>query len=87
MKSKIRLLLLLPLMLLAGCNHNMIGTYNFDHIHVQVNAGEPIYHFEVRSWTDSEDSGIEVKLKDGTNMFVNGGYVLYKSDKCPLCNK
>ncbi len=65
----------------------LIGDYSFNHIHIQLNANEPVYHFEIKSWTESSDDGIEIKLKDGTSIFVNGGYILYDSSKCPLCEK
>lgn len=74
-------------LLTTGCNMRLVGDYSFNHIHIQMNPGEPVYHFEIKSWTDSEDDGCEVKLKDGTSMFVYGSYLLYDSDKCPLCNK
>lgn len=89
MKKHLLLLLLFPLLLLTSCNTRVLGDYS--HIHIQVNAGEPIYHYEIKSWKSwiigSSAGGIEVQLKDGTSMFINGGYILYNSEKCPICNK
>lgn len=86
-KLKLFLLAVLTTLSLTSCNMNLIGAYSFNQIHVQLNANEPAYHFEISSWTDSNDNGIEVKIKDGCSMFINGGYVLYKADKCPLCGE
>lgn len=86
--KKVKLLLTLPAVaMLSSCNMRLLGDYSFNHIHIQVNAGEPIYHYEIKSWTNSDDDGIEIQLKDGTSMFVNGGYILYDSEKCPICEK
>lgn len=85
--KKVKLLLILPVVaMLSSCNMRPLGDYSFNHVHIQMNANEPIYHFEIKSWTNSSDDGCEVQLKDGTSMFLYGSYILYDSDKCPICN-
>ena len=78
--KKLKFLLLLPLLMLSGCNKQLFDT-NFKFTKVHVFATNKCY--EITSWTDYEDGDqIQVKIKDfgtserPTNLsLANGGVV------------
>ena len=81
--KKLKFLLLLPLLMLSGCNKQLFDTnFKFTKVHVfQTNKC-----YEITSWTDYEDGDqIQVKIKDfGTCLFHSNQIVLIES-KCPFC--
>lgn len=81
--KKLKFLLLLPLLMLSGCNKQLFDT-NFKFTKVHVFATNKCY--EITSWTDYDDSEqIQVKIKDyGTCLFYSNQIVLIES-KCPFC--
>jgi len=85
-KKRARALLLLPLLMLSGCNQEIgFGNYSFRGIHLY-DAPNGVYDYEIASWHD-DDEGCEAKLKDGNSIFVSEGkYMLYE-DYCPICKK
>ena len=80
------LLVLLSILILAGCGNMSvgIGNYNFQKVHID----SP--HFsdciEIKSWYETE-RGLEVKTEEYGNIFLSEGTYYMIEDNCPFCDK
>ena len=89
MKRIISLVLtvVIVLLTLVGCGNMSVGpgNYNYQIVHVFDTAGN--YHdYHIEKWYNDE-SGIEVTLTDGNNLFLSEGTYILAKDYCPLCDK
>lgn len=89
MKKLLVSLLALASLSLAGCdgqtNQVAVG-HSYAHVHLQIE--DKCVHDDVISYAfDWDGTMVEVNTKTYGWVMVNGGYLLYNSDKCPLCNK
>ena len=82
--KKIKLLFLLPLLLLTGCNRQLIDlNLKFKRVHIF----DTCECYEISSWNDYEDSDqIQVKLKTGETILLSAGvrFALVDKDVCPF---
>lgn len=82
--KKLKLLILLPLVLLTGCNKQIIDlNLKFKRVHI-FDTGEC---YEITKWNDYEDSDqIQVKLKTGETILLSAGvrFGLVDKDVCPF---
>ena len=87
MKKFIILIMMLTLTLLplTGCSNMSlgIGNYNFRKVHISTPGGfDKCY--ELDNWYDNE-RGCEVKLKNGSSLFLSEGTYILVEDYCPIC--
>jgi hypothetical protein len=60
-----KILLVLAVLLLTGCNYDMIDTtWNYDKVYCYYGNKEVVY--EIKSWTDYDGEQIQIKTKDGS---------------------
>ena len=88
MKKFVVLIMMLILTLfsfgLGGCNKSCSpGNYNFTKVHISTPGGIDKC-FELSSWHDNE-RGCEVKLKNGSSLFLSEGTYILVEDYCPIC--
>ena len=83
--KKLKLLLLFPLILLAGCNKQVFDiTLKFEKVHV-FETGQC---YEITSWTDYEDGDqIQVNIKDYGQCLFHSSQIVLIQNKCPFCGK
>ena len=90
MKKLLSILVTLVSMSLVGCsktNYDMSESYHsYKHIHLE--SGDKYIHDDVISYSyDYDGTIVEVNTKTYGWVLMSTGYMLYNSDKCPLCNK
>ena len=69
----------------AGCNEAMgFGTFNFDRAHISVGGVDACV--EVESWHDNE-IGCELRLVNGTSIYLSEGTYILIDGECPICKK
>ena len=85
MKTKFIALMCIIITMLAGCNKAYgFGSYSFKKVHIEMNGYSCC--FDVKSWHDTEGTGIEVNVKDYGAMFLSEGTYILVEDECPICN-
>ena len=89
MKKLLLTLLTISALSLAGCNETnqtANGQQSYKHVHLQME--DKCMHDDVVSYAfDWDGTMVEINTKTYGWVMVNGGYMLYNSDRCPLCNK
>lgn len=97
MKTKIKRILSIALVLFMsvlpltimfnmGCNQSMgLGNFTFNKIHILTYSDQG-FCVEIEKWHDNE-TGIEVKMKEGGSLYLSEGAYILVSDKCPICGK
>lgn len=89
MKKLLFALLTIASLALAGCNdtnQTQNGKQSYKHVHLQLE--DKCIHDDVTSYAfDWDGTMVEINTKTYGWVMVNGGYMLYNSDRCPLCNK
>ena len=88
--KKIRLLALIPLLLLTGCNDTKTscsGGKCTSDLHVHLQIGDVINHLDIKDYHANACSVVTLDLLDGTSITTGpNDIVIYRTDKCPLCN-
>ena len=79
------LILLIAIVSLTSCGNMSLGlgNYSYNKVHVFDTCGN-YCDLEIDKWYDNE-TGIEVLLKDGNNLFLSEGTYILLKDECPLC--
>lgn len=81
-------LLLLTTLALISCDNGI--TKKYTKIHIQMEGGVPI-HCQVLDYgclTNSQNPTYEIKTKEyGWVVVCSKNFMLYKVDKCPICNR
>lgn len=82
-------LLLLAALALVSCDDG-ITTRKYTKVHIQMEGGVPI-HCEVLDMgtlTVSHNPTYEIKTQEyGWIVVHSNNFMLYKTDKCPICNR
>ena len=82
-------LLVTAALALAGCtsgNYKSSGSGSYAHCHIQI--ADKIVHDDVIAYNYKyEGTAVEINTKNYGWIFMNNGFMLYNSDRCPLCNK
>lgn len=87
-KLKLLLATLMSATCLTACgNHHFgLGSFEFHYVHVQMYGMEPT-HLKVKEW-QSDNGGIELHTEShGTILLGDGTYMMYDTEKCPLCGE
>ena len=81
----IMLIFVMTLALTACGNQNLLWG-NFTYKHVHISDAIDGYCFNIEQWNE-DDTGIELKLEDGSTIFLSEGtYMMFSdSDACPYC--
>lgn len=88
-KKLLASLLAITCLCLTGCddgNQTTHGSGKYTHVHVQLS--DKVFHDDVVAYNYKyEGTAVEINTKTYGWIFLNNGFMLYNSDKCPLCNK
>lgn len=89
MKKLLLSLLTIVSLGLTGCSqNNQVGNGNQSYTHIHVQIGDKVMHDEVISYAyDWDGTVVEANTKTYGWIMLSNGFLLYNSDKCPLCNK
>ena len=70
---------------LSGCGNMSfsLGNYNFRKVHISTPGGFDKC-CELDNWYDNE-RGCEVKLKNGSSIYLSEGTYILVEDYCPIC--
>lgn len=89
MKKLFRLLFIILILFLSGCkdgNYSRSGSGTYNHVHIQLS--DKAIHDDIETYNYKyEGTAVEIKTKTYGWIFMNNGFMLYNSDRCPLCNK
>lgn len=77
---------------LTGCKLNSNRVDNnyyrgFKHVHIQLGDDKVIHDDVVEYSYNSEGGTVQLNTKNSGWVMLSGGYLLYNTDRCPLCNK
>lgn len=77
--------LILTVFTLSGCGNMSVGlgNYNFRKVHISTPGGFDKC-CELDNWHDNE-RGCEVKLKNGSSIYLSEGTYILVEDYCPIC--
>ena len=85
MKKIIAILMVLGLVVsLCSCNMGL-GLGNFSYRKAHIDTHNYSGCVEIEKWYDNE-TGIEVKTKEGGSVFLSEGTYILVSGKCPICD-
>lgn len=79
--------ILIVIATLTACGNMSLGpgNFKFNVVHVCDHSGN-CSDYEIEKWYDN-DTGIEVKLKNGNKLFLSEGTYILASDHCPICGE
>lgn len=84
MKLKKSLISLLSLVILSGCNYQLVDlTYNYNKVHIY-NANRC---FEIKKWTDYEGEQLQVQLNDDSMILLSSMDCMLIKGVCPICKE
>lgn len=71
---------------LSACGNMSVGpgNYQFNKCHI-FNYGSEGTCVEIERWYDNEN-GIEVKIKNGSALYLSEGSYMLVESNCPFCN-
>lgn len=76
---------------LTGCDETNIlssGSGQYKYIHIQFVSGTNPVHDEIKHYTYcGSGTFVQVETKTYGWIALNDGFMLYNSDRCPICNK
>lgn len=76
-----KLLVILSLFVLVGCNRQLIDL-NYRFTYAKVVIGNDVQVYEIRSWKDFPDGDqIQITLKDGNTLLTHSSNVILFSEK------
>lgn len=81
----VMLILVMALALTACGNQNLLwGNFTYEHVHISDAIGGHCFNLE--QWNE-DATGIELKIEDGSTVFLSEGtYMMFSdSDACPYC--
>ena len=78
------IMLMVLIVVLAGCGNMSIGLGNFDFEKIHVDTHNYSGCFTIEKWYDN-DNGIEVKTKEAGSMYFAEGMYMLIEDECPFC--
>lgn len=79
------LLLALTTLALTSCDDGMTAKYK--KVHIQMDGGVPI-HCQVLEWGSASYCSSEIKTQEyGWVIVSSENFMMYSTDKCPICNK
>ena len=90
MKKLLMSVLLILGLFVSGCdgstNRQSNGMQSYKHVHLQIDS--KCAHDDVISYAyDMDGTMVEVNTKTYGWVMINSGYMLYNSDRCPVCGK
>ena len=71
----------------SGCNEDLgFGNYSFKKAHINLDGQNNGICVNIKSWHDNE-VGCEVKMENGSSLYLSEGTYMLVEDYCPICGK